>query len=98
MELIKLTSEYDLKYRPNAKARPAATLRRAAAEGKIPGAFQMTQGGDWWVDVQTHDQTIAEKIQLVQMEARAVNEPTGDLSAEEQAFLDSIQEQISGTS
>ena len=98
MALLKLSSEYDAHYRPHADPRPASTLRRDARLSLIPGAFQMTPNGDWWVDTETHDRIIAERIQIAQMEQHAYNDPGAELSPEEQALVDEIQGKISASS
>ncbi|MGH1373572.1 MAG: hypothetical protein ACRBBW_16145 [Cellvibrionaceae bacterium] len=95
MPILKLSTEYDQYYRPHATPRPAASLRKDARENKIPGAFQMTAKGDWWVDTITHDKIIAERIQMAQMERAASQAPESDISDEELALINEIQGKIS---
>lgn len=64
MNIAKL-SEYEHLRRPSSiRKRSLSTLRRDAASGRIPGAFQMTDRGSWWVDLDMHDQIIKERIEM----------------------------------
>jgi hypothetical protein len=63
MKLAKL-SEYEDLRRAHTKRRTLSTLRKEAAAGKIPGAFQMTEGGGWWIDLDKHDRIIQDRIEL----------------------------------
>lgn len=74
MQLVKL-SEYEGLRRTHSKRRALCTLRREAASGKIPGAFQMDAGGDWWVDLDTHDKIIEERINLQMVEISSAPAP-----------------------
>lgn len=62
MRIVKLSEYRDLR-RSKRKPPSLLTLRREAKDGKIPGAYQNVQGGDWYVDLDYHDQTIRERIE-----------------------------------
>ncbi|MCG8381798.1 MAG: hypothetical protein MJA28_06210 [Gammaproteobacteria bacterium] len=89
--LLKL-SEYDEHYRPKKTPRSLSTLRRQAAGGKIPGAFQMSVNGSWWVDTIEHDKVISENVTATQT-PRAAND-AAPLSQTEQQFIQDLVEKL----
>ena len=83
MKLAKL-SEYEDLRRAHTKRRTLSTLRKEAAAGKIPGAFQMTEGGGWWIDLDRHDRIIQDRIEsnLVGIDAAPHQLPANDCAEE----------------
>ncbi|MFT6550530.1 MAG: hypothetical protein ACJA1I_000558 [Zhongshania marina] len=82
MQIVKLC-EYP-KHRLSAESAPSiGTLRRDAAKGRLPGAFRLTDGGAWYVDLDTHDKVIKERI-----EENMVATPANDESHKNPAVND----------
>jgi len=50
-------SKYSELRRPH-ESKTRASWCRDARSGKIPGAFQFIEGGDWFVDLDIHDETV----------------------------------------
>lgn len=75
MHLVRLSDYQDLR-RGESSHVSIRTLRQYASKGKIPGAFKMDDAGDWWVDLDIHDQVIRERIeaQMVDIAATPAND------------------------
>lgn len=61
MRIIPLT-DYPAARRPTETRKSQTSWARDARSGKIPGAFQFTDGGDWYVDLDTHDATVRRRV------------------------------------
>ena len=70
MHLVKLI-DYQDERRAKKSHVSISCLRKQAQAGKIPGAFKMDDGGDWWVDLDTHDEVIKERIESQMVEIPA---------------------------
>tara|TARA_R110002072_G_scaffold21764_7_gene76799 strand:+ start:143 stop:448 length:306 start_codon:yes stop_codon:yes gene_type:complete len=89
MKLVKL-SEYQRLRRGENSCTGLSTLRRHAKAGGIPGAFQMDTGGDWWVDLETHDEIIRERISMNMIDTAA--QPAANEA--KQGYIDPVVAQI----
>lgn len=92
MNLVKLTEYQEL--RRGEKSRCGLSyLRRQAKNGAIPGAFQMDQRGDWWVDLDTHDEIIRERINM-QMVAISGEQKTASNQDDDDIVVNQILEEL----
>ena len=74
MRLIKL-NEYNKHVRQELPPLRISVLRKWASQGKIPGAFQQTARGDWWVDLDYHNVVIQERIQAIESDSQVAVSP-----------------------
>lgn len=92
MHLVKLSEYQEL--RRGKKSRCAmSTLRRQAKSGAIPGAFQMDQRGDWWVDIELHDKVIEERINLQMVETESA-EPCKPLQDDDDIVVSQVLKEL----
>ena len=61
-----------------------------ARRGNIPGAFQMTAGGEWLVDLEYHDKMVFDCIRAGEQKAMAARANRAQLTPEEQAFINKV--------
>lgn len=85
MNIIKLTRLNDYRHRTDPV--PISTLRRLAADGTLPGAYQLKPGGAWKIDLDVYDRATRDLIESHSLDS------AGDSSPEQEAaILDDIWE------
>lgn len=85
MNIIKLSKLND--YRHSTDPIPVGTLRKQAAAGTLPGAYQLKPGGGWKVDLDAYDRATRDLIESHSLDSAANSSPE-----KEAAILDDIWE------
>jgi hypothetical protein len=98
MRLVKL-NEYNKHIRQELPPLGISVLRKWARQGKIPGAFQQTARGDWWVDLDYHNQVIQERIQAIESDSLASCDavgaaPVSELGHEDLSVVNTLAKQL----
>lgn len=87
MNIIKLSRLNECRHQ--ADPIPMSSLRRQAADGTLPGAFQFKPGGAWKIDLDVYDRATRDLIESHSLDS------TSDTSPEQEAaILDDIYEEF----